>query len=275
MRALFLILALAAGTSAVGQGYWGVGDLFALGGPREMALGGFLSAFSHFPEALHANPALLGFADAASLGSSYSRLFGVLDFYCVEAAGSYWGLGAYSLDSGALTDDLAYTAYGVVFAAGLPLGEYLGLGAMWKGFFQAEPGEAFGWALDPALVIRAQGIVAGVVFENAASAPVEYEGHREPWPWGVRGGLAVVGDLEGMALMAVANVRYGSASRLDYAAGIEIRTDQWCLRLGYGSLGFSFGATVGFGSYRAHWGIRVHPQLPLTIAAGASWEPGR
>ncbi len=275
MKALFLLLALAAGTSAVGQGYWGVGDLFALGGAREVALGGLLSAFSPLPEALRANPALLSFADAISLGSSYSRLFGVLDFYYVEAAGSYWGLGAYSLDSGASTGDLAYTAYGVVLATGLPLGEHLGIGAMWKGFFQAEPGVAFGWALDPALVIRAQGIVAGVVFENTASVPVEYEGHREPWPWGVRGGIAVFGALEGISFAALANVHYSSASGLDYAAGLEIGSDPWCLRLGYGSLGFSFGATVGFGSYRAHWGIRVHPQLPLTIAAGASWEPGR
>ena len=275
MRALVLVIALAMGVVAEGQGYWGVGDLFALGGPREVALGGFLSAFPGFPEVLHANPAILGFADAISLGSSYSRLFGILDFYSIEAAGAGWGLGVYSLGSGPLTEDLAYTVHGVVLAVGLPLGEYLGIGAMWKGFFQSEPGEAFGWALDPALAIRAGGVMVGMVLEDPVSVPVEYGGHREPWPGGVRGGVAVSGDPGEITITAVANVHYGSTSRLDYAGGLEIRTDRWCLRLGYGSLGFSFGASIGSGGYKVHWGIRVHPRLPVTLTAGASWEPWR
>lgn len=275
MRSAALLVALALGLGALGGDYWGVGELLLLEGARDGALGGILSAPVHLPEAVRLNPAGLAFAEGIRLGSDYVRGFGALDFLSLAAAGRYWGVWVSSLDAGPLGDDLSYTAYGAVLALGIPLGDLLGVGMAWKGFFQGTPGEAFGWALDPALALRGDGFLLGIVWENAAAAPVDYGDHAEPWAPGVRAGAAVALEFGGVRLTAVGNLRYRARYPLECSAGLEVGGSDWAFRLGYGSAGASLGASLGFRGYGVHWALLMHPHLPVTVAVGVSWASGR
>lgn len=275
MRLLALVATLFLWGAGWGAGFWGVGELFLLGGPRDEGLGGNLSTPLFMPEAVHTNPAGLGFAEGLALGSAYSLRFGVLNFSRLEAAGRYWGLGAAVLDAGPIGQGLSYVVYGVTLAAGLPLGDSLGIGLSWKGMFQSAPAEAFGWGLDSAFLVRGEDFLFGLIFENAVAWDLDYGGHREPWPWGVRGGVALTAKWDMIALILVANVRYSAASEVDYAVGVEIKGNRWDLRLGYGGMGLSCGASVGLGDLAVHWNFLFHPYLPLTVTAGASWGGGR
>lgn len=275
MRLLWLAAILGCSLATMGNGFWGVGEIFLLGGPREEGLGGILAVPLFLPEGGRANPAGLGFVDGIALGSHYSFRFGSLSHYSVGAAGRYWGIAITGLDTDLLTPELSYTAYGVTVAVGLPVGDFLGIGVLGKGFFQAEPEEAFGWALDPAFLLRGETFLLGVVFENTVSIPVDYGGHAEPWPWAVRGGAAISGEVGGFMAQFVTNFRYSQPGTFNYGLGLEARGDAWCLRLGYGSQGIALGASVEIKGYWLHWSIAAHPYLPLTISAGASWEGGR
>ncbi len=273
MRALALMAAVVA-VAGFANGYWGVGELFCLEGPRDGAMGGATSVPLFLPEAAHANPAGLGFAGGLHLTSSYSLRFGTLRFYSLAAAGRGWGGRVISLDAGELGPDPSYTAYGVVLSTGLALGDVLAVGLAWKGFFQATPGEAFGWALDPAVLLRFGGVHLGLVLENAASAPIDYGGHREPWPWGIRGGVSLSGEIGGTAVTLAANARYTASASLDFGVGMEVQRGIWSLRLGYGSGGLAAGASLELGGYGVHWAIVLHPYLPSTVSVGASWGSG-
>jgi len=269
-----LIAAAVAAVSGFAGGYWGVGEIFSLEGPRDGAMGGAMAVPLFLPEAAHANPAGLGFAEGIHLASSYSLRFGTLRLYSLAAAGGNWGARVISLDAGALGAGLSYTAYGVVLSGGLHLGDALAVGLAWKGFFQATPGEAFGWALDPAFLLRLGGVHLGLVVENAASAPIDYGGHREPWPWGIRGGASLSGEIGDAAVTLAVNARYAATASLDFGVGIEVARGIWGLRMGYGSGGFAVGASLGLGDYGVHWAIVLHPYPPPTVSVGASWGSG-
>ena len=274
MRTLGILAAAVFAMAGLADGYWGVGEIFSLSGPRDGALGGQVSIPLFFPEAAHANAAGLAFAPGLSLASWYALRFGTIHVYSLEAAGRYWGGGVVSLDVGDPDPALSYTAYGVVFSAGLPLGDALAVGLAWKGFFQATPGEAFGWALDPSALLWLGGVRLGLVIENAASVPIEYGDHREPWPWGVRGGASLSVALGDAALTLAIGARYTASATLDYAVGIEVRRGPWGLRAGYGTGGVGVGASLMLGNYGVHWALSLHPYLPLTMAVGVSWGDG-
>ncbi|MGY4707333.1 hypothetical protein ACVNPS_06215 [Candidatus Bipolaricaulota sp. J31] len=275
MRTLGILAAAVFAMAGLANGYWGVGEIFSLSGPRDAALGGQVSTPLFLPEAIHTNAAGLAFAPGLSLASWYALRFGTIQVYSLEAAGRYWGSGVISLDVGDPDPALSYTAYGVTLSAGFPLGGVLAVGLAWKGFFQAAPEEAFGWALDPAVLLRLGGVRLGLVLENAASAPIEYGDHREPWPWGVRGGTSLSLALGDAALTLVIGARYIAPAALDYGVGIEVRGGPWSLRAGYGTRGFGVGASLVLGNYGVHWALSLHPYLPLTMAVGASWGGGR
>jgi|GEM_PF-2039317 hypothetical protein len=276
MRLFGIVIAVVLTVTGFGSEFWGVGELFSLGGPRDEGLGGGLSVTLFFPEAAYTNPAGLGFTESLSLFSSYSLRFGTVTVYSLGASGRFWGgsvLGLNTRDFG--RDELAYTAYGVVLAAGLPMEDFFSIGLSWRGFFQAAPQEAFGWALSPSFILRFEGLLVGLVFDNVVSEPIDYGLHRESWPRDIRSGVAVSLKMEEISVTLVANARYSIASYVDYSAGAEVRWGPWSLRVGHGSAGLSIGASVEFGSYGMHWSIIFHPHLPITITAGASWRSGR
>ncbi len=260
----------------MGGSYRGVGALFGLGiGPLPPGTGGVALGLRLQPEVGFCNPASLGMERGFALSLGYRRPFGALGCLVSGISGRGLGLYALNLDSGEISPGFRYQAYGVVLAAGLGMGK-ISLGIRWKGLFvPGQGGMAYGWTLDPGIVVRSPDWALGVVAENPISEPISYGGHAESWPRGIT--LDLWMRLPSPRSSLFLGASFGEGRALELGGGVIASLGDIHLWIGYGEGSFHGGALLSARGFSLGLFSSVTPGLPITFGASMDyrWDTGK
>jgi len=257
-RTIAVLLVVVAPASLILTGAENVAGMFALGtSARALGLGGAFCAIADDEGAVFHNPAGLGYVDGLGLSSMFIQQFGGVAYGTATVALPYVGVAAAFLDSGPIPTSTGLTRYAsqaITASLGVPIGP-LGLGARWRFFRVSSPTSGHGWAIDPALLILAEGVRIGLLYEALASSPVEYaSGPDEAFERSLTLGAA-------LALDPMEDVRWNvafQASRLFSAsAGLAVGLEAWIgsvgARVGFDGWGATFGLSVRFTAMEIDW----------------------
>ncbi len=276
MRFLLVLLLLLMPMVLMGGSYRGVGVLFGLGiGSLSPGMGGVALGLGLQPEAGFYNPASLGMERGFALSVGYRRPFGALGCLVSGISGRGLGLYALNLDSGEISSGFRYQAYGVVLAAGLGLGK-ISLGLRWKGLFvPGQGGMAYGWTLDPGIVVRSPDWALGVMAENPFSEPMVYGKHAEDWPRGITLDLWI--RLPSPRSSLFLSSSFWEERALELSGGIIASLGDIYLWVGYGGGSFHGGALVSARGFSLGLFSSVTPGLPITFGVSLDyrWDTGK
>jgi hypothetical protein len=235
-----------------------VAGIFAIGtSARALGLGGAYCALSDDEGAVFHNPAGLARLNGIGISSMFVQEFGGVAYGTAAVALPYVGFAAAFLDSGAIPTSSGTTRYssqGISASLGFPFGP-LGFGARWRFFRVSSPTSGRGWAIDPALLLDAEGVRIGLLYEGLLSAPVEYSsGPSEAFERSLTLGAALTLD-------PIDDVRWNAsfqASRLFSAsAALAFGLEAWIAgvgaRIGFDGTGPTFGLSVQFTGLEIDW----------------------
>ncbi len=272
-----LLMAPSVSLAATGEEYEGTAGIFGLDtGGRPAGMGGAFTALADDENAAYYNPAALAFLEDAGVTSAWSPRFGLLNYGSVGVAGKYFGANVSLLSSGTLqvpnvfsvpTDEsFIYLSSGGVASFGYPLGSNFSLGGRLKYYYShvstESSSDGFGWAVDPALLVRVQGFRLGVLFENALSSGIVYgSSHTEELARKVRAGVSMglpVREAAEVNLVVEGEGRLeallgGAVSELTPHLGIEFWFNALGIRAGYNGRGATIGASVDVNVLRLDW----------------------
>ncbi len=250
-----LSLLLAVLTLPVFGQYSNVGEIMQFGvGARAVGLGNAFLPLADDETAAFYNPAGMGWINHISLTSYFSRQFDTITYEAVGVSIPHIGASLMRLDSGWIKADsggFSYISECGVIGAGFALGP-VGIGGRLKVFSVQSPYVAFGWAVDPALLIVSDVMRVGIMVENAYSQPIVLpDATVEEWPLHVDAGVALhtrIGNKVEWNATFVANDLFTPAVRVAY--GIEAWVGGLGTRAGWNTCGPSLGISVRFPSMR-------------------------
>ncbi|MGB2982352.1 MAG: hypothetical protein WBC63_00650 [Candidatus Bipolaricaulia bacterium] len=243
-----------------------VGGIFAIGtSARAQGLGGAFCALADDEGAVFHNPAGLSWYSGVGLSSLFIQQFGGVAYGTVTLAAPYVGFSASFLDSGTIPTDegsFRYASQGITGSLGIPIGP-VGIGLRWRFLRVSSPASGQGWALDPALMVVAEGIRIGLLYEGAFSSPISYaSGTEEAFGRSLRLGAALQlepahGVLWNAAFEAVG--LFSSTSSL--AVGLETWIGVVGARVGFDGRGPTFGLSVRFMALEIDWAYASRSDL--------------
>jgi len=254
-------IGLVLGLCSVSMGAIGqenVAGLFAIGASaRALGLGGAFSALADDESAVFYNPAGLPGQSGIGLASMFVQQFGGVAYGSVTLAMPYVGFSAIFLDSGPIPvggGSTRYSSQGVVGSVGLPIGP-LGIGARWRFFRVSAPTSGRGWAIDPAMLLDAEGVRIALIYEGLFASQIEYEtGPSEAFDRSLTLGAA-------LRLQPMREVGWNlafEASRLFTAyAALAMGVEAWIgglgARVGFDGAGATFGLSIRFTALEIDW----------------------
>ncbi len=272
--ALILLLLAVSGLSAQ---YADQAAILGLGaGARAVGLGGAFLPLADDETAVFYNPAGLGWIDRISVSSFFSPEYGTLAYGAVGISLPYLGMELLRLDSGWIETDsggFSYVSQCGVVGVGASVGP-VGLGGRLKVYGVESPYTAFGWGFDPAVLINADFVRIGLMWENALSKPVEYStGGQGEWKPGLDLGVA-------LRLRPSAEVEWSAAfvasglfsSSVGFAAGIEGWVGGLGIRVGINRTGPSMGLSVRLANTRIDLSYRESGQIGGSYGASLTYS---
>jgi len=246
--------------------YDGVGAVFSLGSSgRSLGMGGAFMALADDEGCVLSSPAGLGWVRQIGITSLLASGFGGIGYGAVGFAMPYVGAGAVILDSGAIpTNDgsFRYASQGGVASLGIPIGP-VALGVRGRLLRVSSPIEGSGWAIDPAILVAANGIRVAMMFEGAMSGPVVYaSGSSEAWNPSIRLGAAVTLEPSADVLWSASFEAVGLFSVSPHlTAGLEAWIGGLGARAGFDGRGPTFGLSVRFASLQFDWAYAMRNDL--------------
>ena len=253
----------------------GVGALFDVGisARAEGMGGGILAACDPGAAAVYC-PARLGSASGLTLTSMYAPLNAGVQVGGISASLPHVGMQLLVLDSGPLDANgsvLLYRAQALAVGAGTEVRDSgLFVGVRGRAFWVSEPEPAFGWALDPAVLVDLEWLRAAVLFEGAISKAVSHaRGEDEEWERALNLGVASQAvhwmDVE---WTLVGEVRGFFSHGLGWSLGLEARVGSVEARTGLGDRGAGIGLSVGVAPFRVDLAYVGHRSLGGSFRAG-------
>jgi len=264
---ILLLLGLALfGALGCGEEFADVAALFQLGqGARPLGMAGAFLALADDENAAFYNPAGLGWLDSIGATSFFSHQFGVVSYGALCLSFPYFGVSWLQLDSGWIASGesgFRYVSQAGVVSSGFSIGP-LGLGVRGKLYLVSEPYTAFGWAVDPALLVVTDVVRVGLLIENSVASPIDFgAGHTEDWEKAARLGAALtLRPSEGVRWNTVfeASGLFSADPRL--AVGLETWVGGLAARVGIADVGTTLGLTVRFANFQVDWAYAVHSGL--------------
>ncbi len=255
--------------------YANVAGIFELAtSARASGMGGAFVAIADDENAIFYNPAGLGWIDNISVSSLLARQFETVNYGCVQFALPYFGAAFLYLDSGLIEIEEAafrYASGAGIVSTGFHIGP-VGLGGRIKVYRASSPGQASGWAFDPAMLVVTDVVRVGVLVENAYSKPIVFSSHTEEWTTRTRIGVSIaLSPVKNVVLNAsVEGAGLFSASPL-LSSGFEVYVDGLGARAGYDGAGATFGLSVCFSSFEIDWAYITRRTFPDTHRVSLSF----
>ena len=256
-----------------------VGALVGLGkGARPMGMGGAFIGLADDANAVYYNPAALAFLDGYGVTSLWSPQFGLLDYGGIGFAGRYFGINTSLLYSGSIAvpnefgadtgNSFTYLSNDGVLGFGLPIISQLSVGGNVKYYYShlslEGTSDGFGWSLDPAILVRGEGLGFGVMAENLLTGGLSYgANHEEEWERKIRVGISIspavnedvewniLADLESPIAALIEAEYSGIVPHL----GTEIWFNGIGLRAGYNGRSLTVGSSLEISNLRLDWGL--------------------
>ncbi len=252
----------------VGNGteYMNVATIFQLGtGARPSGLGGAFLALADDENAAFYNPAGLGWMDRIGVTSFFSQQFGGVTYGALCLSFPYFGVSWLQLDSGWISTGeggIRYVSQAGIISSGIHFGP-VGLGVRAKLYRVSQPYTAFGWAVDPVLLVVTDIIRVGLLVENPFASPIAYgDGHTEQWESSCRLGAAMtLRPSEGVHWNTVFEASGLFSANPQLAIGLEAWVGGLAARVGIADVGPTLGLTVRFANFHVDWAYAIHSEL--------------
>ena len=265
-RCVALSVAMLVATSLSLGAVENVGGLLDIGvSGRALGLGGAFCALADDEGAVFHNPAGMSRYRGIGVSSLFVRQFGGVSYGSVTLAVPYAGLALSFLDSGGIettNGSIRYASQGVVAGVGVPVGP-LGIGTRLRIFRLSSPGSGLGWSIDPAILVVAEGVRVGLLYEGAFSSPVEYEsGTAEEWAQSLRLGVALtLAPVQGVHW----NAAFEAAGLFSALARLAFGLETWIgglgARVGFDGTGPTFGLSLRFTTLQFDWAYASRDDL--------------
>lgn len=252
-------------------------------GARPLGMGGAFVGLADDENAAFYNPAALAFFRKTGVTSLFSRQFGTFSLGAIGVAGRFLGFNLLQLDSGRIeiTDQFGigegesfrYLSQAGIGSLGASLDGKIAIGARVK-FYQVkltEPmGEyGFGWAVDPAAMIRIQDLMdgklikdfrLGILFENVLKSKIDFKnGHSESWSPHLRGGASATLELvPDVVLNLLCDLDNLLNNDLAARMGVELWANGLGVRAGVNEHGISIGTSIWLNNIRIDWAYFNH-----------------
>ncbi len=277
-----VVLSLVVGPVHGQDEYSNSGALMDLGqGARPMGMGGAFIGLADDENAVHYNPAALGFLESFGVTSLWSPQFGLLDYGSVGLARKYVGLSTSALYSGSInvpnefgaeTDSsFSYLSGHGVFGFGLPVLSQLSLGGKAKYYYSHltldSTDDGYGWSVEPAVIVKGGNFGLGIMVENAFTGGLVYgSNHREILEKRLRTGIAFSSRIdERMKLNVLADLEapFDSVTEARYELmtphlGVELWVQNIGVRAGYNGRALTVGTSLEITDLRLDWALSAY-----------------
>jgi len=241
-------------------------------------MGGAGLALCGGPEAAFYNAAALGRVQTYSLTSTYVAHFAGVDYGTIGISAPCFGLQVLVLDSGSIVNQgqlLRYSTQGIVASTGVqfvPETVFVGLRARLLRI--SSPVQAFGWAIDPCLLITVGNVHGGLMLEGGMSRDVTGSGiEGESWGSGVSVGVGFGGQLTSLLrCRAGVEVADSFSTERSLRAGLELQIGRLMGRVGYGGVGLTAGLSVVVDCIRLYFGYAGRRDLGGSYRIGVALD---
>ena len=278
---VWLMLALAFAVASEATAMEGVGALFELGtSARQEGMGGAGLALCFDSEAPYYNAASLGNVQSYSLTSMYVAHFGGVSYAAVGVAIPYFGLQILVLDSGPINSQeltFRYSTQGIIAAMGVEIIPNVVLGGLRIRCLRiSSPAKAFGWALDPSLLVAVGSFRGGLMFEGIVSRDVA--GSRmngESWDRRVSAAIGYDGVISPLLqCRASVEVSDAFATKPDISAGLEFQIGKLLARVGHDGTGLTTGLSFFLDGLRLDCSYAGRRDLGGSYRMGITFDVG-